>query len=186
MKPGEQPYADPVGKGFVVCVVNLYLQVVRSEDRDLPLVITFVDYVSHRLLDPFRRFGGAEFVQHQHLSIIDGGQDLQFRRMSIRIVAILDLFQKVPEVIEQTGYALENQFFQDGDREVGLPNTTTAQVEQADVYQRVFLNKLSRVHRGALNGNASRFKVVETALAVAIWDSGLLQQQLSPRLHPAL
>ena len=105
MQARSQADADAVGQRLFVGVLRI-VQVVRSEYGELFVVVAGVDDLRHRIAHPVGRLRGPEFVKDQNLGVIDGLQNLQLGQLRNRVVAVLNFFEQIAEIIEEAWDAL--------------------------------------------------------------------------------
>src|SRR5262249_50380218 len=109
-------------------------------------------------------------------------QNLQLGQLRNRIVAVLNLFEQVAEVIEEAWDALERQFLDDRGRQVRLADPTRAEEQQTDINRRELIYDIFRiVERPSLRyagfiGGQYRLVTLERAVLVPPRDVGCGQQ----------
>src|SRR5262249_36258534 len=130
------------------------------------VVIALGNYMGDGFLHPFGWFVGAQLVEHQYLGIKDRRQDSKLRRVSIGVVAVLNLFQKIAKIVEQRWNALVDQSGQYRGRQVRFAHAACSYKEQANVDHRVFVYVSSRYHEGPLNRRTSDLEIIKAAALV--------------------
>ena len=167
----------------LLCGAGRNVEEVRSEDRDPFLVIARIDDLRHCILHPLRGFGGSELVKHQHFGFINGRQNVQFARLRDRIVAVLDLFQKIAEVIEEArDQFLPNQLLDRRYGQMCFPHATGADDQKPTIHIGIVLDQTpadidSRLLRAILD-----FVVIQSAFGISRRDARSFKEAFYPLL----
>src|SRR5262249_20577352 len=147
-------------------------------NRRFAVVIALGDYVGDRFLHPFGWLICPQLVEHQDFGFEYRRQDSKLRRVSIRVVAVLNFFQQIPKVVKERRNTLVDEPGQYRGGQVGLADPARAYEEQANVDHRILVHILSRYHQGPLDRRTSDLEVVKAAALVPRRYVGAAQKSL--------
>src|SRR5262245_9102197 len=139
-----QADADAVFQRLFVGILWL-IQVVRGEYGKLFVVVAVVDDLRHRVAYPVGRLRRPEFVQDQNLRVIDRLQNLQLGHLRNRVIAVLNLFEQIAEIIEKAWEAPVDQGFDRRNSKMGFAYTTRPEEKQTDINGRILSNENPRI-----------------------------------------
>src|SRR5437667_10347997 len=107
------------------CAGGLVVKI-GGDDCCAIVVVSSVQDQAYRVPNPFGGLDGAQFVEHQHLSFKNGTQSFKFGGLHRIVIRILNLFQQVTVIAEQTANAFAEQFLDNANRQVRLAHTDLA------------------------------------------------------------
>src|SRR5712692_8362265 len=90
--------------------VRCFVNKVRGQDGDPPVVVARVQHQPDDVENPSRRLASAQIVQHQNFHIANRLQNAHLRRFACGIVASLNFLQQFAIVAEQASVSATNQF----------------------------------------------------------------------------
>src|ERR1019366_7848407 len=115
---------------------------VSSDDGGLVVVVAAVENVVDGVEDPLGAAHRPQFVEHQHLGVEHGTQNLHLGCLHRRVVGILYGLQQLAIVAEQAVDALlANQVLHDADREVGFADSDRSDKQQAGLVGGILLDE---------------------------------------------
>lgn len=137
VETGTEADADAISEGLLAGGIRI-IEIVGGEEGHATVVVPGVDDLRHGVADPVGWLGGPEFVEDEDIGVIDRFEDAEFRRLRDRVVTVLNLLEKVTEVIEEAADSLLEEGIESGDGQMGLSNSAGAHEEESDIEDRVF------------------------------------------------
>src|ERR1700721_3723390 len=92
------------------------IQVVRGQHSHSFFVVSSVENMPHRLKRPKRWLARPHIVEHKKFGLQYGLKHAQFRRLTLGVVAVLNLLQQIAVIVENSPMATRNDLLQSGYR----------------------------------------------------------------------
>src|SRR5208337_2994364 len=141
-RPHSRTAAIHAGRGLILEV--------RRNDGCAIVVIARVKNQADRIPNPFRRFYGAQLIEHQDVGFKHGTKHVQFGSLNRAVVGILNFLQQLTVVVKQAGNALvEDEFLRDRNRQMSLAGANLADNQKSGAISRIVL--LSELGSGEMS-----------------------------------